>query len=104
MDMKRFIYIILATAFLAACASNKTLDINKLTVGMTRSEVEKKFGKPDKVLHAKIEGRQLFETLLYTDKQAGAYRLIFENHKLVEYGLQNNVNRPPQTHHSIPNQ
>lgn len=98
--MKNYIYTMLAAILITACAASKTLDANKLTIGMTRSEVEKKFGKPDRVLHAKIEGRQLLETLEYTDKQAGHYKLLFENHKLVEYKL--SKDEVKQVHHALP--
>lgn len=98
--MKNYIYTILTTILIMGCATNKTLDANKLTIGMTRSEVEKNFGKPDRVLHARIEGRQLLETLEYTDKQAGHYKLLFENHKLIEYKL--SKDKAKQVHHALP--
>ncbi len=97
--MKNFKYILLSVIILTACAGSKTIDTNRLKIGMTRSEVEKAFGKPDRVLHAKIEGRQLLETLEYTDKQAAKYKLTFENHKLVEYKLSDDKSN--QIHHSI---
>lgn len=98
--MSKYIYIAIITIFISACASKKYLDSSKLSLGMTRSEVEKVFGKPDRVLHAQIEGRQLIETVEYTDPQNGLYKLIFENHKLVEYKLSDN--KRETHHHNIP--
>ncbi|WP_051697635.1 hypothetical protein [Prevotella sp. 10(H)] len=81
--------IILATIislfFFVSCATYKSLDLGKLTTGMTKAEVESAIGRPDRVLavNDKKEGYQ--EVLEYRTSRDEVYALEFWNDYLTGY-------------------
>ncbi|MDR2918720.1 MAG: hypothetical protein LBV72_05075 [Tannerella sp.] len=83
--MKKFISILLASTFLLACGTYKTLDLGTLTFGMTTQEVIRLAGKPQRVLSVRNtpDGRQ--EVLEYQTTYREVYALEFWNDYLTGY-------------------
>lgn len=96
--MKKIIYTLAISFALLSCGTSN-MNVNKLKLGMTRSEVEKSFGKPNRVLHAQLEDRHHIENLEYIDKENGTYTLTFEDGKLIEYKLKEKRNKPNKRNH-----
>lgn len=83
--MKKFIFISIISLLFVACSSYKSLDLNKLTTGMTKAEVRAIVGAPDRVLavNDKREGYQ--EVLEYRTSRNEVYALEFWNDYLTGY-------------------
>lgn len=83
--MKKILFFFLLLLILTACGSYKSLDLSKLTTGMTVDQVVAVMGPPDRILAAneKKEGYQ--EVLEYRTSRGEVYALEFWNNYLTGY-------------------
>jgi len=83
--MKKFIYVLLVALLLSACASYKTLNLNRLTTGMTKLEVEQVAGLPSRILGFNETKDGIQEILEYRTSRDEVYALEFWNDYLTGY-------------------
>ncbi|NDV78939.1 hypothetical protein [Dysgonomonas sp. 511] len=83
--MKKIILTTIAALLFVACGTYKSLDLNKLTTGMTKKQVEAVIGPPERILavNDKQEGYQ--EVLEYRTSRDEVYALEFWNDYLTGY-------------------
>jgi len=83
--MKKIIIALVMAVTFAACATYKSLDLNKLATGMTTEQVKEVMGEPDRILalNDKEEGHQ--EVLEYRTSRDEVYALEFWNNYLTGY-------------------
>lgn len=90
------VFIIIVFFFLVACGAYKSLDLGKLTTGMTKSEVEYLIGPPDRVLAVNNHKDGFQEILEYRTARHEVYALEFWNDYLTGYEfLYDDVNYSP---------
>ncbi|WP_163264903.1 hypothetical protein [Dysgonomonas sp. 216] len=85
--MKKIIVILIISVFIFACSSMRTVDMGKLRIGMTRTEVQNLIGIPDRVLHAGASDGGYEEVLQYTTYQGEIYAVTFWNDHLESYSF-----------------
>lgn len=83
--MIKYIYIALLAICLVACGSYRSLDLNRLTTGMTKAEVEKLAGLPDRILAVNETSNGYQEVLEYRTSRGDIYALEFWNDYLTGY-------------------
>ncbi|MCD8176445.1 MAG: hypothetical protein LUE98_03045 [Tannerellaceae bacterium] len=83
--MIKNIYIALLAICLVACGSYRSLDLNRLTTGMTKAEVEKLAGLPDRILAVNETSNGYQEVLEYRTSRGDIYALEFWNDYLTGY-------------------
>jgi len=83
--MKKIIITMLIAVLFTACATYKSLDLSKLSTGMTIEQVKSAVGEPERILaiNDKKEGRQ--EVLEYRTSRNEVYALEFWNDYLTGY-------------------
>lgn len=83
--MKKILFVMILSIILASCGAYKSLNLNKLSTGMTKQEVESVIGPPDRILavNDKKEGYQ--EVLEYRTAGSEVYALEFWNDYLTGY-------------------
>ncbi|MDH6355567.1 hypothetical protein M2132_001912 [Dysgonomonas sp. PH5-45] len=83
--MKKFIYILLVAFAVSSCMVTQTVDPNKLTMGMSKSEVAYRIGNPERVLaiNSTPEGYQ--EVLQYRSYDNEVFALEFWDDYLTGY-------------------
>jgi len=85
MNMKKIIFILLISAFMISCAAYKSLDLNKLSTGMSKEQVETVMGQPDRILAINNKEEGLQEVLEYRTSGDDVYALEFWNDYLTGY-------------------
>ncbi|MCD8166310.1 MAG: outer membrane protein assembly factor BamE [Bacteroides sp.] len=93
--MKKAFYLI-AAFLIVGCGSYNTLDLRKLTTGMTKQEVRDVIGPPDRVLSVNESKDGYQEVLEYRASRNEVYALEFWNNYLTGYEhLYDDVNYYP---------
>lgn len=83
--MKKIIFLFIISLLLVACGSYKTVDLGKLTTGMSKAEVEYRIGPPERVLAVNDKREGFQEVLQYRTNRDEIYALEFWNDYLVGY-------------------
>lgn len=83
--MKKIIFAMIVAVVLTACGTYRSLDLNKLTTGMTKEQVETVVGKPDRVLAVNNKKEGFQEVLEYRTSADEVYALEFWNDYLTGY-------------------
>jgi hypothetical protein len=83
--MKKLLFISLLTILISACSSYKSLDLNKLTTGMTKAQVEAQIGSPQRILAINETKDGYQEILEYRTSRDEVYGLEFWNDYLTGY-------------------
>lgn len=83
--MKKIIYLFLAALILTACSSYKALNLNRLTAGMTKAQVESVAGIPYRILAINQTDDGIQEVLEYRTSRDEVYALEFWNNYLTGY-------------------
>ncbi|MDR0430974.1 MAG: hypothetical protein LBH58_10915 [Tannerellaceae bacterium] len=83
--MKKLVYIFITSLLLTACITYRTLNLNRLTTGMTKAEVEYVAGAPYRVLAVSQTRGGYQEVLEYRTSNGEIYALEFWNDYLVGY-------------------
>lgn len=86
--MKKLMYILTLTALallVTSCGSFRSLDINRLTTGMTKAQVEEMAGPPQRVLAVNNTKDGYQEVLEYSTARNEVYALEFWNDYLTGY-------------------
>lgn len=90
------IYIILVSLLFTACGAYKSLDLDRLTTGMTKQEVQFLIGPPDRILAVNNNKDGFQEVLEYRTARHEVYALEFWNDYLTGYEfLYDDVNYMP---------
>lgn len=90
------IYIILVSLLFTACGAYKSLDLDRLTTGMTKQEVQFLIGSPDRILAVNNNKDGFQEVLEYRTARHEVYALEFWNDYLTGYEfLYDDVNYMP---------
>lgn len=82
--MKKLVYIALITLVFTACGVYTT-DLNRLTTGMSKGQVEAMIGRPDRVLSVSETRDGYQEVLQYRTSRNEVYALEFWNDYLAGY-------------------
>jgi len=85
MIMKKVIFAVIMAVVFTACGTYKSLDLNKLTTGMTKEQVETVIGKPDRILAVNDKKEGFQEVLEYRTSRDEVYALEFWNDYLTGY-------------------
>lgn len=83
--MKKILLFGILTVFLTACGSYKSLDLSKLTTGMTKAQVQAAIGNPDRILAVNDTKDGYQEILEYRTSKDEVYGLEFWNDYLTGY-------------------
>ncbi len=83
--MKKIVYIFLVGFLFTACASYRTLDLSKLTTGMTKAQVIERAGSPERILAVNDTDDGYQEVLQYTTSRGEIYALEFWDDYLTGY-------------------
>ncbi len=83
--MKNLIYICIASLLLTACSTYRTLNLGRLTTGMTKAQVESVAGRPYRVLAVNDTHDGYQEVLEYRTSAGEIYALEFWNDYLTGY-------------------
>lgn len=83
--MKKGLFIVILSAILMSCASYKSLNLNRLTTGMTKAQVEAVAGLPDRVLAVNQTENGYQEVLEYRTSRSEIYALEFWDDYLTGY-------------------
>ncbi|MCC8142699.1 MAG: hypothetical protein LIO97_01385 [Tannerellaceae bacterium] len=83
--MKKLTYIFLIGFLFTACASYRTLDLSKLTTGMTKAQVIERAGSPERILAVNDTDNGYQEVLQYTTGRGEIYALEFWGDYLTGY-------------------
>lgn len=83
--MKNFIFIAAFIIILVSCGSYRSLDLRKLTTGMTKAQVEQIAGLPNRVLSINETEDGYQEILEYQTSRNEVYALEFWNDYLTGY-------------------
>lgn len=83
--MKNFIYLLPMIFLMIACGTYKSLDLRKLTTGMSKAQVEQIAGLPNRVLSIKETDDGYQEILEYSTSRDEVYALEFWNDYLVGF-------------------
>ncbi len=82
--MKKFTFILII-GLLTACGTYRGLDLNRLTTGMSKSDVERVAGLPDRILAVNETSDGYQEVLEYRTSRGEIYALEFWNDYLTGY-------------------
>lgn len=94
--MKKIVLIIIISLMFVACGTYKSLDLGRLTTGMTKAEVEYAIGPPNRVLAVNNRQEGFQEVLEYRTSRNEVYALEFWNDYLTGYEfLYDDVNYTP---------
>ena len=94
--MKKIAIILITSLLFAACGIYKPLDVNKLTTGMTKAQVESVIGLPQRVLAVNDTRDGFQEVLEYRTAYDEVYALEFWDDYLTGYEfLYDDVNYVP---------
>ncbi|MDH6534348.1 hypothetical protein M2101_001016 [Parabacteroides sp. PM5-20] len=83
--MKKCVYIIALVLLCMACGSYRSLDLRKLTTGMSKAQVEQIAGVPNRLISIKETDDGYQEVLEYSTSRNEIYALEFWNDYLVGY-------------------
>lgn len=83
--MKKIIILFLVAVIVTSCGVYQTVDINRLTTGMTKAQVVNMFGSPQRVLAANQTRDGYQEVLEYRTYRDEIYALIFWDDYLTGY-------------------
>lgn len=90
--MKKGLFLVILAAILVSCASNRSLNLNKLTTGMTKAQVEAISGPPNRVLAVNRTDDGFQEILEFRTSRGDSYALEFWDDYLTGFEfLQDNV-------------
>lgn len=84
MNMKKLVYIALIALIFTACGVYTT-DLNRLTTGMSKAQVEAMMGRPDRILSVNDTRDGYQEVLQYSTSRGEVYALEFWNDYLTGY-------------------
>lgn len=83
--MRKIVYFIAILLIATACGTYRSLDLRKLTTGMTKAQVEKVAGLPNRVLAINETEDGYQEVLEYRTSSSEVYALEFWNDYLTGY-------------------
>lgn len=83
--MKKILFMIMLSVMLVSCGAYKALDVNKLSTGMTKQEVEYIIGPPERILAVNDKKEGMQEVLEYRTSGDEVYALEFWNDYLTGY-------------------
>ena len=83
--MKKIILLFIISFIFVSCGSYKSLDLGKLTTGMTKAEVRYLIGPPDRILAVNDKPEGFQEVLEYRTSRSEVYALEFWNDYLTGY-------------------
>lgn len=83
--MKKGLFIVILSAILMSCSSYRSLNLNRLTTGMTKAQVEEVAGIPERVLAVNQTEDGYQEVLQYRTSSSEIYALEFWNDYLTGY-------------------
>lgn len=83
--MKKLIFFACMCLFIVSCRSYRTLDLNRLTTGMSKAEVRSVVGRPYRVLAVNDTKDGYQEVLEYRTRRDEIYALEFWNDYLTGY-------------------
>jgi len=83
--MKKIIFLLFTSIILTACGSYRSLDLGRLTTGMTKGDVEYVAGPPSRVLAVNQTKQGYQEVLEYRTSRSEVYALEFYDDYLVGY-------------------
>ncbi len=83
--MKNFVFIAIFAIILISCGSYRSLDLRRLTTGMTKAQVERIAGLPNRVLSINETEDGYQEVLEYSTSRNEVYALEFWNDYLTGY-------------------
>ncbi|MDH6341419.1 hypothetical protein M2480_000171 [Parabacteroides sp. PFB2-12] len=83
--MKKIVCFAVMAIALVACGTTRSLDLRKLTTGMSKAQVEQLAGYPNRMISFKETSNGVQEVLEYQTAQREVYALEFWNDYLVGY-------------------
>jgi len=83
--MKHIAYLTVMVLFITSCGTYRSLDLRKLTTGMTKAQVEKLAGAPNRVISINENENGYQEVLEYRTTGGDIYALEFWNDYLTGY-------------------
>ena len=95
--MKKILIILSATLLLFACGSMRTVDMNVLQVGMTKSQVRTLIGDPERILFAGAADGGYEEVVQYRTYRGELYAVTYYNDHLESYEFIRDDAYPPVT-------
>ncbi|MCC8154705.1 MAG: hypothetical protein LIP01_11145 [Tannerellaceae bacterium] len=83
--MKKIGCLFVLVVLLVSCGTSRSLDLNRLTTGMTKADVERVAGFPDRILAVNETSDGYQEVLKYRTTRGEIYALEFWNDYLTGY-------------------
>ncbi|MCD7936245.1 MAG: hypothetical protein LUG98_05235 [Tannerellaceae bacterium] len=83
--MKQVFCLLILSVFLFSCGTSRSLDLNRLTTGMSKAEVERVAGLPDRILAVNESHDGYQEVLEYRTSRGEIYALEFWDDYLTGY-------------------
>lgn len=83
--MKKGLFMVILSAILVSCGSYKSLNLNRLTTGMTKAQVEAAAGLPERILAVNQTKDGYQEVLEYRTSRNEIYALEFWDDYLTGY-------------------